>query len=128
VQFPDVVVPSIVHALQAVVDGIEALAADPESATTSADGLLPASRWGALLARTMAELDAVLSLLLLHAEWKAQISAAFSTLLRQLLVVQQQETPMLSGFRATLLGDRRRLPLVGADAAQVRLAAGTSTA
>ncbi|KAL4857248.1 Phosphatidylinositol 4-kinase alpha 1 [Chlorella vulgaris] len=120
-KFPDVVVPSIVHALQAVVDGIEALADDPERATTSSDGLLPASRWGALLARVMAELDAVLSLLLLHADWKAQISAAFSTLLRQLLAVQQQETPMLSGFRATLLGDRRRLPLVGADAAQLFL-------
>lgn len=129
-QFPDAVVPRIVVALQAVVCSVVAVAADLAGAASSAAeavptatptaGQLPADKWGSLLSHAVAELGAVLGLLPLHADWKAQLSGAFAELLQQLLGARRWEhSAMLSGFRAALTSGRRRLPLTGPDAAQV---------
>ena len=135
-QFPETVVPGIVAALQAVVAAVEAAAADLSSASVAAaaadappgtplspaaaGGALPPPKWGLLLSHAVTELGTVLGLLSLIAEWKEQISGAFAALLRQLLAARRAEQqPMLAGFRATLASGRRRLPLTGADAAQV---------
>ncbi|KAL4452207.1 hypothetical protein ABPG75_007869 [Micractinium tetrahymenae] len=131
-KFPDAVVPQIVAALETVVSSAEALVADAGRAaaaaaagTPSAAGALPPAKWAALLAQAMAELAAVLGLLPLHAEWKAQLSGAFRALLQQLLVLaarrQDQQGAMLAGFRSALTAGRQRLPLTSADAAQLFL-------
>ena len=137
-QFPETVVPRIVAALQAVVDAVEAAAADFNSASAAAaaaaavdappgtplspaapvtaGGALPPPKWGSLLSHAIAELGAVLGLLSLTAEWKEQISGAFAALLRQLLAARRPEQqPMLAGLRAARASGRRRLPLTAAD-------------
>lgn len=129
--------PRIVAALQAVVDAVQAAAADLNSTSIAAAdvppgtpltsgapaapaGGLPPPKWGSLLSQAVAELGAVLSLLPLAAEWKEQISGTFAALLRQLLAARRgEQQPMLAGFRSTVASGRRRLPLTGADAAQV---------
>ena len=133
-QFPDAVVPRIVAALGTVVSSAEALSADATSAaaanaaasTPSAPGALPPLKWAALLSQAMAELGAVLALLPLHAQWKAQLSGAFCALLEQLLAPAarrlDQHSAMLAGFRTALTAGRERLPLTSSDAAQVGLA------
>lgn len=72
----------------------------------------------------MTELGAVLALLPLHADWKAQLSGAFNALLQQLLAPSarrpDQQSAMLAGFCSALIAGRQRLPLTSSDAAQVR--------
>lgn len=120
--------PKIVSALQAVVAGMEAVAAElagaaasgAEAAAATPVAGLAAPQWSALLSHAMVELEAVLGLLALQADWKAQISGAFVGVLRTLLAARRAELhPMLAGFRAALVPGRQRLPLTGADAAQV---------
>lgn len=130
-QFPDAVVPQIVAALQTVVRSAEALAADANLAaavtatagTLSAPGALAPIKWASLLDHAMAELGAVLALLPLHADWKAQLSGAMRALLQQLLALAarrpDQQGAMLVGFRSALVAGRQRLPLTSGDAAQV---------
>ncbi len=115
-------------------DATQAAAADLSSASALADGppltpaasgtaagVLPPPKWGSLLSHAVTELGAVLGLLPLAAEWKEQISGTFAALLRQLLAARRAEQqPMLAGFRTALASGRRRLPLTGSDAAQVR--------
>lgn len=129
-QFPDAVVPQIAAALQAVVRSADQVAADAAAgastasagATPTAASALPPGKWTALLSQAMNELGAVLGLLPLHGNWKAQLSGAFRALLEQLLALaaqRQEQHAMLAGFRAALTTGRDRLPLTSADAAQV---------
>lgn len=118
--------PGIVQALEAVARSLEAAAANSANAAAAAGpepggGQLAAPHWAALLSHATAELGAVQALLPLPADWKAQISAAYTELLQQLLASRraQEQGAMLAGFRAALMSGRRRLPLTGADAAQV---------
>ena len=125
-QYPEAVVPGIVQALHAVAHSLEAATTDAQDAAAAfgaepAAGQLAAPQWAALLSQAVAELGAVQTLLPLHVDWKAQLSAAFSELLQQLLASlrAQEQGAMLAGFRAALVSGRRRLPLTGTDAAQV---------
>ena len=132
-QYPEAVVPGIVQALHAVTCSLEAAATTgatdaAAAAAEPAAGQLAAAQWAALLSQATAELVAVLTLLPLHGDWKAQLSVAFSELLQQVLDTRraqgQGQGALLAGFRAALMSGWKRLPLTGADAAQVSDAPG----